>query len=103
MPIFKSSLEYIDVVKAYAAKNKNSIEKVMSAKEFDDFNLQLNNYIEGIHFFADREEAYNATLEECYKNLYEMRANAVCLRCSGNFGDWYDAKKNYIVTSANTC
>lgn len=104
MPIFKNSLEYINVVKAYSVKNKATItKKEMTTKQYDDYQGMLTNYIEGIHFFSDREEAYNQTLEKCYETLYTLRANAVCLRCSGNFGDFYNKKQNAIDTSEETC
>lgn len=105
MPIFKSSLEYLGAIKAYAQKNKATIVRKgeMTSKQFEDFNLQIQNYIEGIHFFSSKEEAYNNTLEDCYKSIYNMRANGVCLRCSGDFDSFYDTSHKSIKVDDSTC
>jgi hypothetical protein len=104
VPIFKKSLQYVDVIKKLMVAKKADITKAaMTAKQFDDFMLQLTSYTEGHHFFDERELVFNNTVENCLYNLIEARSNAVCLRCSGNFKIFYDKASGGIMASEQTC
>lgn len=105
VPLFKRSLGYVDIVKKALVKDKAKIvsKNGMTQPEYDDFMLQLNSYIESIQFFQDRETAYNMTVEKCYANLYELRANMMCLRCSGDFEIFHNKAKNTVMVSEETC
>ena len=42
-------------------------------------------------------------MEKCLYSLTEARANAACLRCSGQFSTFHDPDKNAILASKETC
>lgn len=102
---FRFAIENLDKVKEYIKKNEKKIlkSKAISKKELDDFKIEINGYSQGVHDFGFREKFLKDDLSVCYEKLIELRAGAVCLRCSGKGSQYYDKKLNRLKISKQTC
>lgn len=105
LPKFKNSIQNLDKISTYIKKNENAIlkSKALTKKELDDFKLEIKNYAEGVHDLSSREEKLKGDLEKCYGKLIDLRAGAVCLRCSGKSSHFYNKILNKLIISKQAC
>ena len=105
---FRSSLEFLDHIDKYLSTHKAQLtsskaSKILKPKELEDFKLQLKNYIESIHDFKEKENRYIKAVPGCFKRLTTLRANAVCLLCSGTAQKYLEAKYGRLKVQKRVC
>lgn len=102
---FRFAIENLGNVKNYVKKNEEKIlkSKAISKKELEDFKIEIEGYTSGVHDFGFREKYLKEDLSGCYEKLIELRAGAVCLRCSGKGSQYYDKATNRLKISKQTC
>lgn len=102
---FQNHLQFVKQINEYVKRNETAYiaSGKITKEELDDFKNMTDFYSQGVHNFQDRVMNHNKSAEDCYKLLFVVRANSVCLRCSGFASNyWNTTTKIYNVTK-DTC
>ena len=102
---FKTSLEFISDIKDYIKANEARIKKskLWRKGELGQFKQQLKDYSLGVIDFSLIHKSMELSKEDCYRTIYTLRSNALCMRCSGAAIAFWRKKENKYAVRKDNC
>lgn len=102
---FVKDLSNLGQINQYIKTNKQMLLKSnkISAHDLDEFQEQIDDFSLGVFDIQNSLINYHKELESCYFYVYTLRANSLCLRCSGNGSEYWDKERKRYKLRKDIC